>query len=169
MKKTQIFIFDLDDTVIDSSHRATLTVDNGQVELDLNAWKQDSTYENIMKDSLLPLASFMRDCINAEHSYVWVCTARNMQSADHDYLAKHGLTPNLVLSRQLDDDTADHILKKKMIGKLLNLKPFKDCETIFFDDKPKNLQALESIIDFNLNARPLNDIGAVPMDLWRTA
>ena len=27
MKKTQLFIFDLDDTVIDSSHRATLTVD----------------------------------------------------------------------------------------------------------------------------------------------
>ena len=165
MKKTQLFIFDLDDTVVDSSHRATL---NG-MDLDLNAWKQDSTYENIMKDSLLPLASFMRDCINAEHTYVWVCTARNMQSADHDFLAKHGLTPNLVLSRNLDDDTADHILKYKKKKKLLNLKPFKDCETIFFDDKPKNLQALESIIDFNLNARPLNDIGAIPMDLWRTA
>ena len=75
----------------------------------------------------------------------------------------------LEISRQLDDDTADHILKKKMIGKLLNLKPFKDCETIFFDDKPKNLQALEGLIDFNLNARPLNDIQAIPMDLWRTA
>ena len=102
----------------------------------------------------------MRECIQAEHTYVWVCTARNMQSADHDFLAKHGLTPNLVLSRQLEDDTADHILKKKMIGKLLNLKPFKDCETIFFDDKPKNLQALENLIDFNLNARAINDIGA---------
>ena len=119
MKKTQIFIFDLDDTVIDSSHRATLTAINGQIELDLDAWKQDSTYENIMKDSLLPLANYMRECINAEHTYVWVCTARNMQSADHDYLAKHGLTPNLVLSRQLDDDTADHILKRKMISKTL--------------------------------------------------
>ena len=54
-----------------------------------------------------------------------------------------------------------------MIGKLLNLKPFKDCETIFFDDKPKNLRALENVVDFNLNARALNDIGAVPMDLWQ--
>ena len=42
-----------------------------------------------------------------------------MQQADHDFLAKHGLTPNLVLSRQLDDATADHILKRKMISKLL--------------------------------------------------
>ena len=164
MKKTQIFIFDLDDTVIDSSHRATLTVDNGQVVLDLDAWRQDSTRENIMKDSLLPLSTFMRECIQAEHTFVWVCTARNMQQADHDFLAENGLTPNLVLSRQLDDDTADHILKKKMISKLLNLKPFKDWETIFFDDKPKNLQALENIIDFNLNARAINDIGAIPVE-----
>ena len=87
-----------------------------------------------------------------------------MQTADHDYLAKHGLTPNLVLSRQLDDDRQDHILKFKMINKLLQLKPFKDCETIFFDDKPKNLQALENIIDYNLNARAINEIGAVPVE-----
>ena len=164
MKKTQIFIFDLDDTVIDSSHRATLKVDNGSVVLDLDAWRKDSTYENIMKDSLLPLSNYMRECINADHTYVWVCTARNMQQADYDYLAKHELTPNLVLSRQLDDDREDHILKFKMINKLLQLKPFKDCETIFFDDKPKNLQALESIIDFNLNARAINDIGAIPVE-----
>ena len=166
--KKQIFIFDLDDTVIDSSHRATLKADNGQVVLDLDAWRRDSTRENIMKDSLLPLATFMKECIEAEHTFVWVCTARNMQQADHDFLAKHGLTPNLVLSRQLDDDTADDILKRKMISKLLNLKPFRDCETIFFDDKPKNLQALENIIDFNLNARAINDIGAIPVE-WGQA
>src|SRR6056300_817491 len=162
--KKQIFIFDLDDTVIDSSHRATLKAENGQVVLDLEAWKKDSTYKNIMKDSLLPLATYMRECIQAEHTYVWVCTARNMQSADHEFLAKHGLTPNLVLSRQLDDDTADDILKRKMISKLLNLKPFRDCETIFFDDKPKNLKALENIIDYNLNARAINEIGAIPVE-----
>ena len=160
--KKQIFIFDLDDTVIDSSHRATLKSD--AIELDLDAWRRDSTRENIMKDSLLPLANFMRECIQAEHTFVWVCTARNMQQADHDFLAKHELTPNLVLSRQLEDDTADHILKRKMISKLLNLKPFRDCETIFFDDKPKNLQALENLIDFNLNARAINEIGAVPVE-----
>ena len=39
--KKQIFIFDLDDTVIDSSHRATLKRDC--IELDLDAWRRDST------------------------------------------------------------------------------------------------------------------------------
>ena len=160
--KKQIFIFDLDDTVVDSSHRATLKSDC--IELDLDAWRRDSTYENIMKDSLLPLANFMRECIATDHAYVWVCTARNMQQADHDFLAKHGLTPNLVLSRQLDDDRADHILKYKMMNRLLKLKPFRDCETIFFDDKPKNLQAVMDIIDFPLNANACNEIGAVPVE-----
>ena len=160
--KKQIFIFDLDDTVIESNHRATFKADS--LQLDLDAWRRDSTRENIMKDSLLPLANFMRECISNPNTFVWVCTARNMSKADHDFLAENGLTPNLVLSRQLDDDTADDILKRKMISKLLNLKPFKDCETIFFDDKPKNLQALENIIDFNLNARAINDIGAIPVE-----
>ena len=160
--KKQIFIFDLDDTVIDSSHRATLKSD--AIELDLDAWRRDSTYENIMKDSLLPLASFMRECIANPNTYVWVCTARNMQQADHDFLSIHGLTPNLVLSRQLDDNRADDILKYKMMNRLLKLKPFRDCETIFFDDKPKNLQAVMDIIDFPLNANACNEIGAVPVE-----
>ena len=164
--KKQIFIFDLDDTVIDSSHRATLKAD--AIELDLDAWRRDSTYENIMKDSLLPLANFMRECIASPHAYTWVCTAREMQQADHDFLAKHRLTPNLVLSRQLDDTRADHILKYKMMNRLLKLKPFRDCETIFFDDKPKNLQAVMDIIDFPLNATACNEIGAVPVE-WSQA
>ena len=49
-------------------------------------------------------------------------------------IAKHGLTPNLVLSRQLDDDTADHILKKKMIkvnSILSNLNQKKHCLKIY--------------------------------------
>jgi FMN phosphatase YigB (HAD superfamily) len=46
--KKQIFIFDLDDTVIDSSHRATLKAENGQVVLDLDAWRRDSTYEKTL-------------------------------------------------------------------------------------------------------------------------
>src|SRR5210317_262749 len=45
--KKQIFIFDLDDTVINSSHRATLK--NDCIELDLDAWRRDSTRETFSK------------------------------------------------------------------------------------------------------------------------
>ena len=51
----------------------------------------------------------------------------------------------LDLSRQDNDDRADHILKKKMISKLLNLKPFKNCEVYFFDDKVANRDAIEPL------------------------
>ena len=40
------YIFDLDNTVIDSSHRQTFV--NGK--LDLDAWKRDNTKKNIRKD-----------------------------------------------------------------------------------------------------------------------
>ena len=48
------FIYDLDHTVIDSSHRAA-TLPNGSIDLD--HWREHSTPELIARDRLLPLAS----------------------------------------------------------------------------------------------------------------
>ena len=55
--KNQIYIFDLDGTVINSSHRFTGTAEG---KVNLEAWIKDSTRENIFKDTLLPLAKFMK-------------------------------------------------------------------------------------------------------------
>ena len=49
-----LYIFDLDHTVIDSSHRQ-LTREDGS--LDLDNWIENCTHEKIMQDRLLPLAS----------------------------------------------------------------------------------------------------------------
>ena len=48
----KICIYDLDGTIIDSSHRAKYS-DEGI--LDLEHWKENSTKENIFRDELLPL------------------------------------------------------------------------------------------------------------------
>ena len=48
-----LFIFDLDGTVIDSSHRALANAD-GSITLDF--WRENSTAEMIAKDKLFPLA-----------------------------------------------------------------------------------------------------------------
>ena len=104
------------------------------MDLDLDAWKRDSTYENIMKDSLLPLANYMRECINAEHTYVWVCTARCMSDADLDFLAHHGIKPKTILSRKEGDHRADAEMKIAKLKKLFNLKQFQNAEKIMFDD-----------------------------------
>ena len=49
----QYKIWDLDGTVIDSSHRYS-TLPNG--DIDLPRWIADNTKANIERDSLLPLA-----------------------------------------------------------------------------------------------------------------
>ena len=51
------YIFDLDHTVIDSSHRQLTKADGS---LDLAHWIANNTREKIMADSLLPLATQWR-------------------------------------------------------------------------------------------------------------
>jgi phosphoglycolate phosphatase-like HAD superfamily hydrolase len=140
--KKKLYIFDLDGTVVDSSHRCTLDI-NGEFNLD--QWIKDSTRENIFKDTLLPLANFMKK-VSSEGHYVWVCTARFMTRADYDYLTENGIFPSVILSRSLKDDRADHILKRRMINKLISLRPFANIERIFFDDKIDNLDALDDLM-----------------------
>ena len=68
----QYKIWDLDGTVIDSSHRYS-TLANG--DIDLPRWIADNTRENIERDTLLPLARLMQS--NYAHGdVVIICTAR---------------------------------------------------------------------------------------------
>ena len=54
-----IAVFDLDGTVIDSSHRALI---NEQGAINLDNWRKH-TRTQILGDVELPLAQYMRDCI----------------------------------------------------------------------------------------------------------
>ena len=82
-----LFIFDLDGTTIDSSHRQN-TLPDGSLNLD--AWIRNNTPEKILADSLLPLAEKMRG-VNREMDTVAVITARVMQDADLAFLKLNGL------------------------------------------------------------------------------
>jgi len=75
----QYKIWDLDGTVIDSSHRYS-TLPNG--DIDLPKWIADNTRENIEQDQLLPLARLMQS--NYAHGdIVIICTARVLGVWDH--------------------------------------------------------------------------------------
>ena len=78
------FIFDLDGTVIDSSHRQGDT---------LADWRRMNTVGNIMRDRLLPLAGKMQTAI-LDGLDVWICTSRVMGKADFAFLRLQGLLPN---------------------------------------------------------------------------
>ena len=105
------FIYDLDHTVIDSSHRQATLADGS---LDLVHWIENSTPEKIARDTLLPLAKQMRENFKRGAEIV-VCTARVMQCADFEFLRKHGLRAHAILSRPMGDSTPDWLLKDKML------------------------------------------------------
>ena len=105
------FIYDLDHTVIDSSHRQ-LTLADGS--LDLAHWIENCSREKIFCDSLLPLANQMRDLI-ARGKNVVICTARVMSDADYDFLWAKGLYTPWILSRPMGSRLGDAELKKGLL------------------------------------------------------
>ena len=139
------FIFDLDHTVIDSSHRQITRPDGS---LDLAAWRQNNTRANIMRDTLLPLAAQWRRLAKKNVTIV-ICTARVMGEHDFEYLRRHGLRWDACLSRREGDATPDADLQEKMIRNYARTRPMgwaKFCATaVFYDDNKSVLKMLDRI------------------------
>lgn len=129
-----IAIFDLDETVIDSRHR---TPNNPDGTLNLAAYIENHTAENVAKDTLLPLAEVMRAAY-ADGAYVIVLTARDMKQCDYDYLADNGLKYHKIMSRDQASENhykmKDGDYKARWILPFLNLKQFAKKTVIMFDD-----------------------------------
>ena len=109
-----LFIFDLDGTTIDSSHRQN-TLPDGSLNLD--AWVRNNTPEKIAKDSLLPMAESWKTINRQNHQNV-IMTARVIGKADLKFLADNGLGYDRIYSRAFGDTTPVDILKKRMISRL---------------------------------------------------
>jgi len=141
------FIFDLDHTVIDSSHRQSTLPDGS---LDLAHWIENNTPELIAQDKLLPLATQMRR-VRAKGARVIICTARVMQAADFKFLADHGLQFDVCLSRAQGDNSADTILKQKLLKSYALRSGFswaRFCKSsVMFDD---NLNVIEHLTNLGL-------------------
>jgi len=134
----KIRIYDLDGTIIDSSHRARHD-ENGS--LDLNHWIENNTKENIFKDDLLPLYwQLVNDYKNGD--IIILCTARNLGKWDWEYIHSMGIYYDYVKCRGIGENTADWKLKKRLLNPFFNLKPFRALEKYFYDDNQLNLGAI---------------------------
>ena len=112
-----IAVFDLDGTVIDSSHRALTNEEGG---INIENWRTH-TREQILKDRELPLISFMRECIKHKATRTWICTSRTLSKADYDLLDNLGIRgADLSLSRDENDTREDVPYKLAKIKKRLN-------------------------------------------------
>ena len=136
-----ISIFDLDGTIIDSSHRQMVKSDG---TLDLAKWFENATAEKIFADKVLPLAQQVRKRQKAG-DFVMVCTARNMQDADFEFLQNEGICPDKIISRPKGNMEPDGVLKAKQLRSLFNLKQFKKASKVMFDDAASVRSSLRKI------------------------
>lgn len=104
------YIFDLDHTVIDSTHRQLTKADGS---LDLAHWIENNTPEKIAADSLLPIANIWK--AQQMKTEIIVCTARVFGAADAQFLVDHGLYADAILSRPMGDSSPDWMLKERLL------------------------------------------------------
>tara|TARA_Y100001951_G_scaffold91238_1_gene85088 strand:+ start:311 stop:805 length:495 start_codon:yes stop_codon:yes gene_type:complete len=130
MKKDNIFIFDLDGTTINSSHR--------QGHGSLVSWFRNNVPENIIKDTPMYLGQFIGILFNLGFK-VLICTSRTLSKADYEFLYTKLYIPVdvKIISREKGDKREPEVFKKWELSYLANFKQFKDCEKILIDDNPE--------------------------------
>ena len=124
------FIFDLDGTTIDSSHRLGET---------LADWRRMNTPANIMRDTPLPLAEQMRPAIRDGLDVV-ILTSRVMGHADRVWLHTHGMVPRVILSRHISDTRPAGEYKLAKMAELavrrrMSLSDLRDSVVLWDDDE----------------------------------
>jgi len=142
----KIVVFDLDGTVIDSSHR---TPSNPDGTLDLQGYYKQRTRQNIFKDTLLPLADVMKDRYRSGDYHVVICTAREIDQDDLDFLEYHGLKFHEMLDR-------NNCRKKYHWGlrdpqyKTKQLKIYRHKTYTFYDDAKPTIELFSGYSNVNM-------------------
>lgn len=137
----KVVIFDLDGTVIDSTHRHASNPDGS---IDLDHWRENSTPAKIALDSLLPLVHKMRT-MHKSGFYVVICTARVLSRADYQFFLNNNIPFRKVLSRPRGNDTEDGALKAAQISELLARLNVEHSRAQMFDDNQRVIAAMSQI------------------------
>ena len=148
------FIFDLDGTVIDSTHRQGDTLDD---------WRRLNTARNVALDSPLPLLDQMRDAI-ADDLDVIVCTSRVMAGRDFRWLDDHGIRGIDILCRAPSDNRTCGFFKLQLLhnyARSIGYTWARFAQTSFMFDDDKGVQdTLRSVglrvidpVNYNHNIR----------------
>ena len=152
-----LYIFDLDGTVIDSSHRQNTRPDGS---LDLAHWVENNTVEKILADSLLPLADKMRS-VRSVKDTVAVITARVIGDADLAFMKRNDLKFDFLYSRAEGNHTPDDLLKRrailKLAKKLQRSMAWMRKNAVFFDDNLEVLGIMDSMGIKTINATLANE------------
>lgn len=145
-KIKRVAIYDMDGTIVDSSHRYRTIVDENGERIDLDYWRENEY--RAMDDGLLPLANQYRADLADPECYVIIATARVMNGPDWQFVREVLGEPDYLISRPKDSTISGKTLKINGLAKFFNLNNFKDADFVFYED---NIQYLKAVCDrFNI-------------------
>lgn len=151
-------IFDLDHTVIDSSHRQRLLPCGG---LDLDHWIANRANRDLVfADRLLPLADYWRG-VYSTHNII-VCTSRVMTPADWEFLRHHGLQFDDALHRADGDWRSDAPYKVDKLSGLIRSLAIDVRQCTMYEDHAGVREAVAEIGIHAVDPVPINK-GLTPM------
>lgn len=141
----QLFVFDLDGVLVDTSHRYRNKPDG---TIDLDYWFAMRTPENIAKDTLLHHSRVYFEANADPRIYTIICTSRMYNVMDIEFIVGYLGAPNKLLMRPEDERLSpDGQLKRRQLQRIFNLKQFKGLPKFLWEDNKGNIEALHDIFD----------------------
>jgi hydroxymethylpyrimidine pyrophosphatase-like HAD family hydrolase len=142
----RVAIYDMDGTIVDSSHRYRTIVDDNGERIDLEYWRENEY--RAFEDQLLPMAEqYQKDLVDSE-CYTIIATARVMNDPDWQFVKEKLGMPDYFISRPKDSSVSGKTLKINGLAKFFNLNNFKNADFVFYED---NIQYLKAVCDrFNI-------------------
>lgn len=136
----RIHVYDVDGTLIDSSHRYK-ALPNGQV--DLEHWL--ANHHRIESDTLLPLANQYKADIADPETYVIICTLRTPHPADIAYIRKHLGMPDKLIMNALNECENLGNFKRRHLTRIFNLRQFAKLPRFFWEDSKAYVDSCRDI------------------------
>jgi hypothetical protein len=145
-KISKIAIYDMDGTIVDSTHRYRTIIDKNGERIDLDHWRNNEF--RAMDDTLLPMAEQYKNDLENPATFVIIATARVMHVPDWVFVKEKLGMPDYFISRSENDCQSGKTLKINGLAKFFNLTWFKNCECVFYED---NISYLKAVCDrFNI-------------------
>ena len=145
-KITRVAIYDMDGTIVDSSHRYRTITDENGTRIDLDFWRENEY--RACDDTLLPMFAEYKKDLADKSCYVIIATARVMHEPDWKFVKEILGEPDYFISRPKGSSISGKNLKINGLAKFFNLLNFKDAEFVFYED---NISYLKAVCDrFNI-------------------
>lgn len=142
----RVAIYDMDGTIVDSSHRYRTIVDDNGERIDLEYWRENEY--RAMQDGLLPMFEQYQKDLNDPECYTIIATARVMNAPDWQFVNEILGMPDYFISRNPGDSQSGKTLKINGLAKFFNLRNFKNADFVFYED---NISYLKAVCDrFNI-------------------